>query len=44
MEIKPVYAAPAVRVFNSQFDRHFLVSANFPGAPIDNAEEEEWTY
>ena len=44
MEIKTNYTAPAVRVFNSQFDRHFLVSANFPGNTINDAEEEEWTY
>lgn len=44
MEMKSYYTAPAVRVFNSQFDRHFLVSTDFTGGNIDDATEEEWTY
>ncbi len=46
MESKLYYTVPAVRVFNSEVDRHFLVSTttDFSGGNIDDATEEEWTY
>lgn len=41
---KPLYEAPSVRISPYTPEKSFMLSANFPGAPIDNAEEEEWTY
>lgn len=42
--LKNPYEAPGIRISPYIPEKSFLLSANVPGATIDDGEEEEWTY